>query len=74
MGIIPFMGAVRAGAPLTAVGIAVSCAENDNCVVHHKVADRSSRTHGLSAPREHIGFSDCPPKKTVLGSPPPRSG
>lgn len=47
MGIIPFMSAVTNGAPITAVGIAVSYAENDNCVVHHKAAIDKANAHEL---------------------------
>ena len=47
MGIIPFMGAVSKGAPLKAVGIAVSYGDNDNCVVHHKAAIDKSNAHEL---------------------------
>ncbi len=47
MGIIPFMGAVSRGASLRAVGIAVSYAENDNCVIHRKAAIDKSNAHEL---------------------------
>lgn len=47
MGIIPFMVAVSGGAPLTAVGIAVSYSENDNCVVHSKAAIDKANAHEL---------------------------
>jgi len=47
MGIIPFMVAVSQGAALKAVGIAVSYAENDNCVVHNKAAIDKANAHEL---------------------------
>jgi len=47
IGIIPFMAAVSAGAPLKAIGVAVSYAENDNCVVHHKAAIDKANAHEL---------------------------
>jgi len=51
MGIIPFMGAVSKGAPLKAVGIAVTYAENDNCVVHRKAAIDKANAHELEGKR-----------------------
>ncbi len=51
MGIVPFMGAVSEGAPLTAVGIAVSYEENDNCVVHYKAAIDKANAHELEGKR-----------------------
>ena len=56
MGIIPFMGAVSAGAPLTAVGIAVSYAENDNCVVHYKAAIDKANAHELEGKKIAVPF------------------
>ncbi len=38
MGIVPFVVAVSAGYPIKAVGVALTYAENDNCVVHNKAA------------------------------------
>ena len=56
MGIIPFMGAVSEGAPLTAVGIAVSYAENDNCVVHRKAAIDKANAHELEGKKIAVPF------------------
>ena len=56
MGIIPFMGAVSEGAPLTAVGIAVSYAENDNCVVHYKAAIDKANAHELEGKKVAVPF------------------
>lgn len=56
MGIIPFMGAVSGGAPLTAVGIAVSYAENDNCVVHYKAAIDKANAHELEGKKIAVPF------------------
>ena len=56
MGIIPFIGAVSDGAPLTAVGIAVSYAENDNCVVHRKAAIDKANAHELEGKRIAVPF------------------
>ena len=56
MGIIPFMGAVSGGAPLTAVGIAVSYAENDNCVVHYKAAIDKANAHELEGRKIAVPF------------------
>ena len=56
MGIIPFMGAVSGGAPLTAVGIAVSYAENDNCAVHYKAAIDKANAHELEGKKIAVPF------------------
>ena len=56
IGIIPFMGAVSEGAPLTAVGIAVSYAENDNCVVHYKAAIDKANAHELEGKKVAVPF------------------
>ena len=56
MGIIPFMGAVSEGAPLKAVGIAVSYAENDNCVVHRKAAIDKANAHELEGKKIAVPF------------------
>jgi taurine transport system substrate-binding protein len=56
MGIIPFIGAVSEGAPLTAVGIAVSYAENDNCVVHRKAAIDKANAHELEGKKVAVPF------------------
>lgn len=56
MGIVPFMGAVSGGAPLTTVGIAVSYAENDNCVVHYKAAIDKANAHELEGRKIAVPF------------------
>ena len=56
MGVIPFIGAVSDGAPLTAVGIAVSYAENDNCVVHRKAAIDKANAHELQGKKVAVPF------------------
>ena len=56
MGVIPFMGAVSKGAPLTTVGIAVSYAENDNCVVHRKAAIDKANAHELEGKKIAVPF------------------
>ena len=56
MGVIPFIGAVSDGAPLTAVGIAVSYAENDNCVVHRKAAIDKANAHELEGKKIAVPF------------------
>ena len=47
MGIVPFALAVTAGAPIKAVGVAVSYAENDNCVIYKKEAIDRANAHEL---------------------------
>ena len=47
MGVVPFALAVTAGAPIKAVGVAVSYAANDNCVVYKKEAIDRANAHEL---------------------------
>lgn len=47
MGMVPFSLAVTAGAPITTVGVAVSYAENDNCVIYKKEAIDRANAHEL---------------------------
>ena len=56
MGVIPFIGAVSDGAPLKTVGIAVSYAENDNCVVHRRAAIDKANAHELEGKRIAVPF------------------
>lgn len=56
MGIVPFTVAVSQGVPITAVGVAVSYAENDNCVVHNKSAIDKANAHELEGKRVAVPF------------------
>lgn len=47
MGVVPFALAVTEGAPIKAVGVAVSYAENDNCVIHKSEAIDRANAHEL---------------------------
>lgn len=47
MGIVPFVVAVSEGNPIKAVGVALTYAENDNCVVHNKAAIDKANAHEL---------------------------
>ena len=47
MGIVPFALAVTEGAPIKAVGVAVSYAANDNCVIYKKEAIDRANAHEL---------------------------
>ena len=47
MGVVPFAVAVSQGAPLKTVGVALSYAENDNCVVYKKAAIDKANAHEL---------------------------
>jgi taurine transport system substrate-binding protein len=47
MGVVPFALAVTDGAPIKAVGVAVSYAENDNCVIHKNEAIDRANAHEL---------------------------
>ena len=47
IGVVPFALAVTGGAPLKAVGAALSYAENDNCVIYKKEAIDRANAHEL---------------------------
>ena len=47
MGVVPFALAVSNGAAIKAVGVAVSYAENDNCVIYKKEAIDRANAHEL---------------------------
>jgi taurine transport system substrate-binding protein len=47
MGVVPFALAVTSGAPIRAVGVAVSYAANDNCVIYKKEAIDRANAHEL---------------------------
>ena len=47
MGVVPFALAVTDGTPIKAVGVAVSYAENDNCVIYKKEAIDRANAHDL---------------------------
>ena len=47
IGAVPFALAVTDGAPIKAVGVAVSYAENDNCVIYKKEAIDRANAHEL---------------------------
>ncbi len=47
MGVVPFSLAVTAGAPIKTVGVAVSYAANDNCVIYKKEAIDRANAHEL---------------------------
>lgn len=47
MGVVPFALGVTAGAPIKAVGVAVSYAENDNCVIYKREAIDRANAHEL---------------------------
>ncbi|MDH3661669.1 MAG: ABC transporter substrate-binding protein [Alphaproteobacteria bacterium] len=47
MGVVPFALAVTDGAPIKTVGVAVSYAENDNCVIYKKEAIDRANAHEL---------------------------
>ena len=47
MGVVPFALAVTSGAPIKTVGVAVSYAANDNCVIYKKEAIDRANAHEL---------------------------
>ena len=61
IGVVPFALAVTAGAPIKAVGVAVSYAANDNCVIYKKEAIDRANAHELefvpnASGRRHDGL------------------
>ncbi len=56
MGGIPFMVAVSQGAPLKTVGVALSYADNDNCVVHNKAAIDRANAQALEGKKVAVPF------------------
>ncbi len=56
MGSVPFTVAVSRGVPLKAVGVAVSYAENDNCVVHNKAAIDRANAQALEGKKVAVPF------------------
>lgn len=56
MGLVPFTVAVSKGVPITAVGVAVSYAENDNCIVHSRAAIDKANAHALEGKRVAVPF------------------
>ena len=56
MGSVPFTVAVSQGAPLKTVGVAVSYAENDNCVIHHKAAIDKANAQALEGKKVAVPF------------------
>ena len=51
MGVVPFALAVTEGAAIKAVGVAVSYAENDNCVIYKREAIDRANAHELEGRR-----------------------
>ena len=56
MGLVPFTVAVSKGVPIKAVGVAVSYAENDNCIVHSRAAIDKANAHELEGKRVAVPF------------------
>ena len=56
MGAVPFTIAVSEGAPLKTVGVAVSYAENDNCVVHNRAAIDKANARALEGKKVAVPF------------------
>ena len=57
MGVVPFALAVTDGAPIKAVGVAVSYTENDNCVVYKKEAIGRDNAHELENRKVAVPFN-----------------
>ncbi len=57
MGVVPFALAVTAGAPIKTVGVAVSYAENDNCVIYKKEAIDRANAHELEGRKVGVPFN-----------------
>lgn len=56
MGSVPFAIAVSQGAPIKAVGVAVSYAENDNCVIYKKAAIDKANAQALEGKKVAVPF------------------
>lgn len=56
MGLVPFTVAVSKQAPMKAVGVALSYAENDNCVVHSRAAIDKANAHELEGKKVAVPF------------------
>lgn len=56
MGLVPFTVAVSDGAPIRAVGVSVSYAENDNCVVNSRAAIDKANAHELQGKKVAVPF------------------
>ncbi len=56
VGLVPFTVGVSRGVPMKAVGVAVSYAENDNCVVHSRAAIDKANAHELEGKKVAVPF------------------
>lgn len=73
MGVVPFALGVTAGTPIKAVGVAVSYAENDNCVVYKSEAIGRDNAHMLENRKVAVPFNTVTHYKmmkslTILGA------
>jgi taurine transport system substrate-binding protein len=59
-GLVPFTLAVSKGLPIKTVGIAVSYAENDNCVVHRDAGITKANAKDLEGKRVAVPFGTVP--------------
>ncbi len=66
MGVVPFAIAVSRGAPLKTVGVAVSYAENDNCVVYKKAAIDKANAHELEGKKVAVPMGTVTHYKMLL--------
>ena len=67
MGIVPFALAVTDGAPIKAVGVAVSYAENDNCVIYRKEAIDRANAHELEGRKVAVPLNTVTHYKMLKG-------
>ena len=64
-GLVPFIAAVSNGVKIKTVGIAVSYAENDNCVVHGKSGITKGSAAGLEGKRVAVPLGTVPHYKLL---------
>ena len=78
-GLVPFVVAVSSGLPLKLVGIAVSYAEADNCIVRDDAGitqENAAELEGkkVATPiRQRHALQECCARSTIWASTPPRS-
>ena len=64
-GVSPFVIAVSQGLPITTVGVAVSYADNDNCVVHKDTGISKENAQALEGKKVAVPFGTVPYYKVL---------
>ena len=66
-GFVPFVVGVTRGLPLKLVGVAVTYAENDNCIVHPKAGVTKDNAKGAGGQDGHDSDRQCDPLQAACG-------